>query len=194
MGAGMNLREGTRRLALLLGAAGAILCGVLSWAQLQSNLRQRTDHQRFEQLANSSIVDKGRVGCFGASAPAEHGPWEKYQTPGTQPKESAVQSDTLPADFFDKHKIYCIVSNDDANAADYSPSASESAEIKTVHFENRQIASIETQDGQTLYPSPAPGTWSYLLIAILPVLGFFIPWGVVRAIGWAGAGFVQSSK
>lgn len=35
---------------------------------------------------------------------------------------------------------------------------------------------------------------SYLLIAILPVLGFFLPWGAVRAFGWVIAGFVAGSK
>ena len=77
----MNLREGTRRLALLLGLAGAIFCGVLSYAQLQS-----------------------------------------------------------------------------------------------------------------VYTTPAPGAWSYVLIAIFPVLGFFIPWIAVRSIGWVFAGFIQPSK
>ncbi len=63
--------------------------------------------------------------------------------------------------------------------------------IKTIRWiAGYEIGWIETQDGQTLYSTPAPGVWSYLLIAILPILGFFIPWGAVRAIGWVGAGFV----
>jgi hypothetical protein len=66
--------------------------------------------------------------------------------------------------------------------------------MKTVHFENREITSIETQDGQTLYPTPAPSAWLYLLIALFPILGFFIPWGAVRAIGWVGGGFVAGPK
>jgi hypothetical protein len=73
----MNLREGTRRLALLLGAVGAILGGLLSYSQLQSNLHQRADHQSYERMANSSVVDQARKDCFESSAPSEHGPWEK---------------------------------------------------------------------------------------------------------------------
>jgi len=57
-----------------------------------------------------------------------------------------------------------------------------------------QIASITTENGETVYPSPAPGTWSHILIANLPLHGFFIPWGAIRAIGWVGAGFIASPK
>ena len=190
----MNLKEGTRRLALLFGAVGAIAGGVLAYAQFQSTMRQRANHQHFEQLANTSIVGQGFKGCFGTNAPSEHGPWDKYQTPRKMPQKSTAPPDTLSEDFFDKHPIFCIVPNDDPNAADYTPPESNSAGIKTVHFENRRIASIETADGQTLYSTPAPGVWSYVLIAILPLLGFFIPWGAVRAIGWVVAGFVQPLK
>jgi hypothetical protein len=53
------------------------------------------------------------------------------------------------------------------------------------------IYSITADDGRKLYPTSAPGSWSYLLIAILPIFGFFIPWGAIRAIGWVGSGFAQ---
>jgi hypothetical protein len=67
--------------------------------------------------------------------------------------------------------------------------------IKAIHWtKDNEIESIDTQDGRTLYPTPAPGLWSYVTIAVLPLLGFFIPWGAVRAIGWVGAGFVAGPK
>ncbi len=60
--------------------------------------------------------------------------------------------------------------------------------------EGKEVSSIETEDGQTLYPTPSPALWTYFLIALFPILGFFIPWGAIRAVGWVGAGFVQPSK
>ena len=33
--------------------------------------------------------------------------------------------------------------------------------------------------------------WEYLCIPLFPIIGFFVPWGAVRAIGWVGAGFVH---
>jgi hypothetical protein len=67
--------------------------------------------------------------------------------------------------------------------------------IKAIHWtKTLGVESIETDDGQTLYPTPAPPAWLYLLIALFPILGFFLPWGAVRVIGWVGAGFVASPK
>jgi len=67
--------------------------------------------------------------------------------------------------------------------------------IQTVNWSRKlSVESIETEDGQILYPTPEPSAWTYLLIATFPMLGFFIPWGVIRAIGWVGAGYVQPSK
>ena len=57
----MNLKEGTRRFALLLGAAGAILGGFASYMELQTVLSQRARHNRFEKLANSDVVKQART-------------------------------------------------------------------------------------------------------------------------------------
>lgn len=66
--------------------------------------------------------------------------------------------------------------------------------IKTIHWtKDNEIESIETKD-EYLYPTPAPAAWEYLLIALLPIPGFLIPWSLVRAIGWVGAGFFQPLK
>jgi hypothetical protein len=163
----MNLREGTRRLALLFGALGSILCGVLSWAQLQPILRQRTDHKQFEYISNSAVVQQERK--------VRQAGWEIVD-----PKVPARGPDVLPGDF---------------NGWDIDPSAINSNGIKSIGWnQDYSVAYIETQDGKTLYPTLAPSAWSYLLIAVLPFLGFFVPWGAVRAIGWVLAGFVQLSQ
>jgi hypothetical protein len=182
----MNLREGTRRLALLLGAVGAIFAGFLSYAQLQSTLRQRAEHIRFEQLADSSVVEQARKECFDSDAPSEHGPWKKYQNPLEKLPPLPKGAKLIPP--------YCYIPDDHLNALYYTPSESNSGGIETVHFENREIASIESQDGQTLQPTPAPPARSYVLIAILPVLGFLLPWCAIRAIGWVATGFAHPGK
>lgn len=151
----MNLREGARRLALLLGAAGAIACGFLSYTQLQSTLRQRADQKQFEKLASSQVMQQNRYDLLADCV---------KQTPPKLDLSAGLSSHL--------HK-------DGIDTITWSSGC--------------QIASITTEDGETLYPTPAPGTWSYLLIAILPVLGFFVPWGAVRAIGWVIAGFVKPS-
>jgi hypothetical protein len=73
--------------------------------------------------------------------------------------------------------------------------------IKTIFWDKDHVwndasgvYSIETDTGQTLYPTPAPSAWLYFLAVLFPIFGFFIPWGVVRSVGWVGAGFVQPAK
>jgi len=168
-------------------------------------MRQRANHQKFEQLANSSVAEQGRKGCFVRDIPSERGP--EYDAQGN-PIPAQTNQTPLPWEKYANHKgnpwdrppaptkqTPCFVPDDDPNAFYYTPSKLNSGEIKTLHFdENHEISTIETQNGQTLYPTPAPSAWLYLLIALFPLLGFFIPWGIIRAIGWVGAGFVASSK
>jgi len=172
----VNLREGTRRLALLLGVLGAIAGGFASYLELQSVLSQRARHNRFEQLANSPVVQQARKFCFENSATPDKRPSVRWDRDGK----------LIPP--------YCFIPINDEHATDYTPSELNSGGIKTVHFQNREVASIEPQDGQTLYPTPSPSAWLYLLVALFPVFGFFIPWGAIRAIGWVAAGFFQPSK
>lgn len=150
----MNLKEGTRRLALLLGVVGAILGGYASYVELQTVLSQRALHNRFEQLSTSDIVKQERKSLAGWVSidpkTGERTQWDQQVNKGG---------------------------------------------IKTIHWtEDNQIESIVPEDGLALYPTPAPAAGTYLLIALFPFLGFFIPWGAIRAIGWVGAGFVQPSK
>ena len=149
----MNLKEGTRRLALLLGVVGAILGGFVSYLELDSIMSQRAHHNRFELLARSDVVQHERKSMAG------------WATIDPQTGERITWEQQV-----------------------------NKSGIKTIRWtKDNEIESIETEDGQALYPTPAPSAWEYLLVILSPVLGFFIPWGAIRAIGWVGAGFVQPS-
>jgi|GEM_PF-1357601 len=265
----MNLKEGTRRLALLLGVAGMIGGGFVSYVELQAVLSQRARHNRFEQLAHSYDILKERKcrllgydsGCFriklppgatlveqapndwqtvpsGASQqmPPQNDEWSQYEvTPPVRtrnskpapsakvylndngsPISSAPSSETPTAKAMHSppKPKYTIEDSPDPYAATAEPSSgvptkfsSEAVTplasevnmdgIKTINWSqgmDYRVESIETEDGQTLYPTPAPSRWLYLLIALLPALGFLVPWGAVRGIGWVGAGFVAGPK
>ncbi len=235
----MNLREGTRRLALLLGAVGAIAGGFASYIELHSVLGQRARHNRFEQLANSDVVQQERVllprkgelskqdiqdllkmrsrltsgdmriakidslidlgrfqfvelpdggyGQFPADAKdseiaaaiatefPQAKPWLIYQSVGKR-----IRAPDFIPDATDKWAKYAVETE----------TAVSEGSIKTIHWDkNYAIESIETEDGQTLYPTPAPANWNYFLVALFPILGFFILWAAIRAIGWVGIGF-----
>jgi hypothetical protein len=247
----VNFREGTRRLALLLGLAGAIAGGSASYLELQPVLSQRAAHKRFEQLANSDVVEQerktlqawkpvdessnegfqyiklpdGDYGKFRADADdasiiaaierdfPKTKPWSIYQSlaertggPGFIPDPATQNQKTPPAPApytkqqgrYGPEDLAQSPADPWATAAkEYRQEQSEVNEggIKTIYWnKGHEVYSIETEDGETLFPTPAPSALMYLLIAILPVLGFFIPWGAVRAIGWVGAGFIQPSK
>ena len=155
----MNLHEGTRRLALLLGVVGALLGGYVSYLELQTVLDQRASHNRFEQLAASDAVKQAKPDWFVKHEPKPHGPWEDYVV--TDPNGTA-------------------------------PSEVDKDGIKKIHWsKNYGVESIETENGQIIIPTPAPAAWQYLFVAICPIIGFFIPWGSIRAIGWVVTGFAR---
>ena len=225
----MNLKEGTRRLALLLGVAGAILGGIASYAELQSALSQRTRHIRFERLANSDAAEQERKWLLRqvqAPPPTFQGPdGRTYQFPVGTDEAAAIA-------YFKKKGItgpstvsqdpYALIAEPSQGTTESYPvtefmalpqdrqlamlrelarenqdrllavvKARREGGIKTIHWtKDNGVESIQTEDGQTIYPTPAPAMWTYLLLALGPVFGFFIPWALVRAVGWVRAGFI----
>jgi len=220
----MNLNEGTRRLALLLGAVGAIFGGFASYLELHTILEQGARHNKFEQLANSDVVKNEGIDWTLA---LRYAPKEAIEALRKLPE--GQQRDALRAltqeervDLFARLKCASsqwgidstvaiqenlsqvdrwvqYAQNDPyactAEAGDPPPSIVNKRGIKAINWSRTLgVKSIETEDGQTLYPTPAPSAWLHLLVALFPILGFFLPWGAVRVIGWVGAGFVASPK
>lgn len=223
----MNLREGTRRLALLLGAAGAILGGFASYSEFQTALNQRARHNKFEQLAASDAVQQERKSW---ALTLVYRPEEAIETfrklpenqqrdvwsrlakeergylvsrlkceplPSGSPSTDAVLKNLSQVDPWGKYQIIDVYAKDDpyacmAEAGDPPVSTVNEGDINTIHWtKDLGVESIETKDGLTVYPTPSPAAWIYLLIALFPVLGFLIPWGAIRGVGWVGAGFVK---
>jgi hypothetical protein len=220
----VNLREGTRRLALLLGAVGAIVGGFVSYFELRSVMDQVTRRNRFEQLANSDVVRQQSIAW---PLTLRYSPKEAIEVlrrlPEGQQREvlhTLTQEERV--DLFARLKCassqwgvdstvaiqenlsqvdrWVQYAQNDPYACTAEPidpriSTVNKGGIKAIHWtKTLGVESIETDDGQILYPTPAPSAWLYLSIALFPALGFFIPWGAVRAIGWVGAGFVASPK
>jgi hypothetical protein len=119
-----------------------------------------------KEAAISYFKKKG-IGVLGVA-----GPWEKYQSKAHQ------------------------AADDPSVAIAYTQESTvNKGGIKTIHWTSAEygVASIEPEDGSTLDPTPAPTLWRYLL-ALLPVFGFVVPWGSVRALAWVGVGFFEKSE
>ena len=220
----MNLGEGTRRLALFLVAAGAILGGFASYLELQSVLSQRARHNAFQSLAGSESVQQERKSWSLTLAYTPERAIATLRKLTEDQQRDVVRGLTQEekADLMAKLKCTPVPggASPTAGAVPQQPqidpgtgervvdpfaciaepiepptSAVNKGGIKAIHWtRDLSVASIETDDGQTLYPTPTPAGWSYFLIVLFPVLGFFIPWALVRAIGWVGAGFAADPK
>jgi hypothetical protein len=82
-----------------------------------------------------------------------------------------------------------------AEASDPPASIVHKGGIKAIHWSRvLSVESVETEDGKTLYPTPAPSLRPCLLAIVFPVFGFVIPWASARALAWVGVGFFEKSK
>jgi hypothetical protein len=229
----LNLREGTRRLALLLGVVGAILGGFASYVELQTTLEQSLRHNRFERLAGSDVVQierkllppkgklsqqdiadlrkiqsmlpegdprKARIDSLIDSASFQYvklpdGSYGKFPADASDSEIRAAIEEKFPGAYSGLKKQEQGPWEEAAKEFQEAQSEVDKGGIKIIHWtKDYGVQSIETEDGQTLYPTPAPSAWLYLLVALFPILGFLIPWGIVRAIAWMVAGFVQPAK
>jgi hypothetical protein len=208
----MNVKEGMRRLALLLGVLGATLGCFASYVVLRDAMSARARYKAFELLATSDVVQQER-----RSVQEKHesffrpwvGPWDQYRRPpkdivATWKSFSPERRDELLAKMTpeQKHKLRTVIEQQTDEPPGWevvpetpSPSEVNKGGIGTIRWtKDLGVESIQTADGATLYPTPAPTRWTYFLAAIFPVLGFVVPWGSVRVLEWVGVGFFEKPK
>jgi hypothetical protein len=210
----MNIWEGMRRLALVLGIAGALVGGYASFLELRNIAKYR----EFRKFANSYSV---RLEAQSFTADVQHvrtiylnsKAHDDSQMP--QGRENANRSDPLSA----ARQISGLIA---AERTDRDNAERRLLLIQRTHSEIKMngvrkinwtkdyginaidisfpwprhldIESIETEDGHTLFPVPSPSVSTYLSIVLLPMVGFLIPWGICRATGWIGIGFTGRSE
>jgi len=168
-----------RRLALFVGVIGAVAGGVASYAVIRNAMEVQSRRHAFELLTSSEVVRRERKSWEGARLP-----------PGAVPSTSEVVPKTEETPINEPKGWEVVSALGVGQAIESNPD-----HIKTIHWtKDLGVESLETNDGKTLYPVSAPNRWLYLVAAICPLLGFVIPWGLIRAVGWVGAGFVASTK
>ncbi len=151
----MNLREGMRRVGLILGGIGFCAGCFVSYYYLDPLLRQRAEAKQFQaeeviikNLAPRSRFDVDRARKSGYT----NGEIIEYlSSVGQVPSGySAIMPETVKAD-------------------------------PLVRAAREWGAKPE-----------APSRWQYLPALAFPLLGFFLPWGAIKALTWIGTGFVTS--
>src|SRR5712692_4633381 len=167
----MNVKEGMRRLALLLGVLGAALACFASYMVLRDALGARARYKAFELLETSDVVQQERK-----SVQEQHesffrpwvGPWDQYRE---APKDivttwksfSSERREELLAKMTpeQKHKLRTVIEQQTQQAeqgayADIAMPFSKvnKGGIKTIVWKkDYEVYSIETEDGATLYPT-----------------------------------------
>ncbi len=53
---------------------------------------------------------------------------------------------------------------------------------------------IDTENGIRVYRAEEPTRAAYFLVALCPLLGFLLPWGIIRGVTWVLVGFMQSQE
>jgi hypothetical protein len=151
-------------------------------------VKQRALNVQFDRLsASKAIVEK--INILQAAPDFIPAPWEKYAEKNAQPPQIEPQTGervTSPA-HVKKYDPWELA------AAENGATIIKKDGVRSIHWSKEHgVESIETDDGQILYPTAAPEAWKYILLALFPVFGFLITWGSVRAIGWVAIGFVQN--
>ena len=219
----MTFKRGMRRLALFVGLLGATAGGGASYFDLQNLFEQRARHKAFEQFANSAVVQAERqrlqaagqvdysaglvpnqtLGIAGPDPYAQYG--GKAITSGTEKGKGSVHLDmskaipisgppgspkstggwTVSDSPIPPLPPGSILDHSDVNKGG----------IRTIFWANNYgVKSLETEDGQMIVPEPAPSFWSYPQALTFPFIGFLAPWGLISALIWVGAGFVEAPK
>lgn len=208
----MNVKEGTRRLALLFGVIGAIAGGVASYATLSDAMEARARYKAFERLATSDTVEQERkyllslhlspdavpdstnfvaldMSTFKPLPPLP--PGAVLDRPAGIVPPVGLPPSAGMGDVFDQAAAQAAA----AVAPESIASAARKEGIKTIVWnKNLEVQSIEKEDGNVVVSAQQPSFWTYLLVVFFPVVGFVIPWGAICALIWVGYGFTESPK
>jgi len=169
----MGSKEGAGRLALLFGLLGVLLGGFVSYQEWNLIVTQRANHKKFDELANSEVVQQERTRRF--------------------------QKDPATGTMLDIDIKYLVSQKArDEEFADL-PSRIFKGGISEIDWKkDLQVSMIKTMDGELLLATEEPGVSRYLLMVIYPAIGFFAFWGAARIAGfiggWVVAGFKRSSE
>jgi hypothetical protein len=188
----MNVREGMRRLGIVLGVLGSAV-GILSGFESAQNLwNAHITHQRFESLMASPTM----------LSIAKDIKW--FDT------EDSKKADQLTADpdflkLSDDEQKYILGRVKRQGAA--SPTTGGTAPSDERHVmdvlvnldgvkevivdKSGQISSVILQTGESIPRTEQPTLMAFMSLILYPVGGFLAPWGTIRVLAWLASGFLS---
>ncbi len=80
-----------------------------------------------------------------------------------------------------------------------SPSASEMIAVngpwaRDLFWQDGHVVYFVLGDGSFYFESARPPVWVYPMVLLCPVLGFLIPWVVMKGLSWMGVGYFAKKQ
>ncbi len=172
----MNIKEGLRRLGIVLGALGGVVGVMAGYTGAQDLWNHRAAHKKFQSLMASTTMLK--VAKVENQPEAKPGPWDEYST-----RRTAKLSDIDITDSQDERGGRYLLKAHPLLAGNHDG-------INSIHLDRaRIVSSIELTTGEWVHKTEPPYIQSYFGVLLYPILGFLLPWGAVRVLIWVGIGF-----
>lgn len=194
----MNVREGMRRLGILLGACGAILGGCLAYSDARTTWGSYAAHRKFESLMASPIMQKVAKAARDYLRPNIYGDFRVVKSQvltysdGTI-WENVAEVSPSPPDF-DQWKAE-QQRLDELKVAGAIPVSVYLDGIKQVTVDKAGVVvSIELSKGESVQSVEPPAMKAYAVPLLYPILGFLLPWGGIRLLVWVGSGFFGENR
>lgn len=157
----INVREGVRRLSIVLGILGAILGTLAAFPSARDLWDARMASKRFESLTALPEVQRDRKELMEAVQKE----WLARNTPPEERKKMATLEES-------GHSV-------------------DGVERLKVDLSTGNIVSVELLTGEKVQRTQAPQPKAYVFLLLYPISGFLVPWGGVRVLTWIGSGFFQ---
>lgn len=188
----MNIKEGTRRLGVVLGILGGAAGVYIGYAQEQPLWKARAAHSRLESVMALPTMQKVAKAArdyqndwFVRNAPHPFSGRVDYGALATLPRGYVLDP---PA----KKDIFDTVENEQLERTESILVSVNLDGIKQVTVDKTGIvSSVELSSGELIVRVDPPPLRAYLVLLLYPVIGFLIPWGALKTITWIATGFVK---
>jgi hypothetical protein len=183
----MNLREGMRRIGILLGVCGAIVGGFIAYGDATAVWDRHKAYKRFESIMALPTMQNIAKG-------ARKIPKGQTSTLIYDAKTQDIwQATTYTAEQIDILATLARLATDQLDRA--AVVLVDLDGIKAVIVDKAGLVSrIELSTGESVVRIKGPSFWEGFVVFLFPILGFLIPFGAVRLLAWVGSGFAQNRQ
>jgi hypothetical protein len=191
-----------RRLGIVLGILGSAAMVYIGYVEEQPLWNARADYRKYESVmalpATRRVVKAAKdyqSASFARNGRRFYGRVD-YTALAALPPGHVIDHPRGPAlDHFDQ-----LFAQLEAQELEKEAKGLEKAEsmvvsvnlegVKDVTFDkNGIVSSVELSTGEMIGRADPPALRAYAAVLVYPIVGFLIPWGVIKIITWIGIGF-----